>query len=277
LKEPELAKAVVKTMNILECLSRERSLGVTGLANRIAGFSGNARMHKSTVYRFLNSLKELGYVTQDPETEQYSVTLKIFEIGMAVLDRLELWREAQPILKSLAETTGETIHLATLDDYRLVYLGKIESSKTLRVSMMSRIGHSAPTYCTGLGKALLSSLPAQRVTRILKKEKVFAFTKRTITDRADLDRELEAIRKKGYAIDDEEHEVGVRCVAAPVRDNAGNVIAALSVSAPSVRLADRDVTRFGRMAIEAADEISSRLGYRKAERGAGGGRRKRSS
>ncbi len=276
MKEPELAKAVVKTMNILECLSKERSLGVTELANRITGFSGSARMHKSTVYRFLNSLKELGYVAQDPETDGYSVTLKIFEIGMAVLDRLELWREAQPILKRLADTTGETIHLATLDDYRLVYLGKIESSKTLRVSMMSRVGQSAPTYCTGLGKALLASLPAQRVTRILKKEKVVAFTKRTITARPDLDRELEVIRARGYAIDDEEHEVGVRCVAAPVRDNAGIVAAALSISVPSVRLADRDVLRFGQMAIQAADEISGRLGYRKPEGGTGRRKDKRS-
>jgi IclR family acetate operon transcriptional repressor len=128
-----------------------------------------------------------------------------------------------------------------------------------------------------LGKTLLSSLPAQRVTRILKKEKVVAFTKRTITDRADLNRELEAIRRKGYAIDDEEHEVGVRCVAAPVRDNSGNVIAAVSISVPSVRLADRDITRFGKMAIKAADVISGRLGYRKAEVGAGGASDKRSS
>jgi IclR family KDG regulon transcriptional repressor len=266
LKAPELAKAVVKTMNILESLSRERSLGVTELANRITGLSGSARMHKSTVYRFLNSLKELGYVTQDPDTEQYSMTLKLFEVGIAVRERLELWREAQPVIKRIAQATGETIHLATLDEERLVYLGKIESSKTLRVSMMSRVGQSAPAYCTGLGKTLLSHVSPQRVTEILKKEKLVPFTKKTITTRTVLDRELETIRRRGYGIDDEEHEVGVRCVAAPVRDSQANVIAAVSISVPSVRLDYKDIPRFGRIVIQAADEISSRLGYGKTAR-----------
>ncbi len=266
MKTPELAKAVVKTMNILESLSRERSLGVTELANKVTGPSGNARMHKSTVYRFLSSLKELGYVAQDPDTEQYSMTLKLFEIGMAVRERLELWREAQPVIKRIAQATGETIHLATLDEDRLVYLGKIESSKTLRVSMMSRVGQSAPAYCTGLGKTLLSYVPGQRVTEILKMEKMVPFTRKTITTRRALDKELEAIRRRGYGIDDEEHEAGVRCVAAPIRDHQANVIAALSISVPSVRLAYKDLPRFGRIVTQAADEISGRLGYGKSAR-----------
>ena len=264
MKGLEPAKAVVKTMNILEFLSRERSLGVTELANRVTGGSGKTRMHKSTVYRFLNSLKELGYVTQDPDTGQYSMTLKLFEIGLAVRERLELWREAQPVFKRIAQSTGETVHLATLDDCRLVYLGKIESAKALRVSMMSRVGQSAPTYCTGLGKTLLSFVPAPRVTEILKNEKMIPFTKKTITKRAALDRELETIRRKGYGIDDEEHEVGVRCVAAPIRDQQGNIIAAVSISVPPVRLDYKDIPGYGKIVMQAAEEISGRLGYSKA-------------
>lgn len=266
MKAPELAKAVVKTMNILENLSKEKSIGVTELSNRVTGPAGNTRMHKSTVYRFLSSLKELGYVRQDPDTEQYSMTLKLFELGIAVRDRMELWREAQPVIKQIAQATGETVHLAKLDEDRLVYLGKIESFKSLRVSMMSRVGQSAPTYCTGLGKTLLAYLPAQRVTEILKKEKVVPFTRKTITNRAVLDKELETIRRRGYGIDDEEHEIGVRCVAAPVRDNQGNVIAAVSISVPSVRLDCKDIPRYGKIVIQAAQDISARLGYRKAEK-----------
>ena len=178
---------------------------------------------------------------------------------------MELWREAQPVIKQIAQATGETVHLATLDDDRLVYLGKIESSKILRVSMMSRVGLSAPTYCTGLGKTLLSHASAQRVTEILKKEKLVPYTKRTITNRAALDKELEAIRDRGYGTDDEEHEIGVRCVAAPVRDNQGNVIAAVSISVPSVRLGYKDIPRYGKIVIKAAEEISNRLGYGKAQ------------
>ena len=137
MNEPALAKAVVKTMKILECLSHERSFGITELAARVSANGNCLRMNKSTVYRFLTSLKELGFVRQDPETEKYSLTLKLFEIGMSVLDRLELWREAEPIIKEVARITGETVHLATLDESSLVYLGKIESARTLRVSMMS--------------------------------------------------------------------------------------------------------------------------------------------
>ena len=262
MRDPDVAKAVVKTMKILECLSQERSLGVTELTNRMNEEDGSLRMHKSTVYRFLNSLKELGFVRQDPETEQYSMTLRIFEIGTAVVDRMELWREAQPIINEVARSTRETVHLALLEDDNLVYVSKIDSSQSLRVSMISRVGTSAPTYCTGLGKTLLAHLTPDHVTEILAREKMIRFTERTITNRVDLDKELEAIRSKGYAIDNEEHEIGVRCVAAPVYDNTGSVVAAVSVSMPSVRVTDEDIPRYAETIMRATREISRRLGHK---------------
>ncbi len=255
----ELAKAVVKTMNLLECLSGDGSLGVTELADATG-------MHKSTTYRFLSSLKELGYVRQDPETERYSLTLRLFELGTSVLDRTELWKEAEPIMKRVGQATGETVHLAVLDDSKLVYLGKTESTQTLRVSMMSRVGQSAPTYCTGVGKTLLAHLPPERVTAILKREKMARFTDHTIVNRSDLDQELERIRASGYAVDNEEHEIGVRCVAAPVCDNSGEVVAALSISMPSVRLTDKEIPRYRDLVVQAASDISERLGYRNSKK-----------
>ena len=263
MREPTPAKAVVKTMKILECLSRERSFGITEIAKLVSADFGSPRMNKSTVYRFLTSLEKLGFVRQDEETGKYSLTLRLFEIGMAALDRLELWREAEPVLKEIGRVTGETVHLGTLDESRLVYVGKIESVKTLRVSMMSRVGRTAPTYCTGLGKTLLAYLPQERVDDMLEKEKMVRLTARTITRRPDLERELASIREKGYALDDEEHEIGVRCVAAPVRDNKGTVCAAVSVSVPVIRLTDREIPRYRRIVTQAADEISRRMGYRK--------------
>ena len=261
--EPTPAKAVVKTMKILECLSRERSFGITEIARLVSADFGSPRMNKSTVYRFLTSLEKLGFVRQDGETGKYSLTLRLFEIGMAALDRLELWREAEPVLKEIGGITGETVHLGTLDESRLVYIGKIESVKTLRVSMMSRVGKTAPTYCTGLGKTLLAYLPPERVDDILRKEKMVRLTARTITRKTDLERELASIREKGYALDDEEHEIGVRCVAAPVRDNKGTVCAAVSVSVPVIRLTDKEIPRYRRIVTQAADEISRRMGYTK--------------
>lgn len=264
MREPTPAKAVVKTMKILECLSRERSFGITEIARLVSADSASPRMNKSTVYRFLTSLERLGFVRQDRESGKYSLTLRLFEIGMAALDRLELWREAEPVLKEVGRVTGETVHLATLDESRLVYIGKIESVKTLRVSMMSRVGRTAPTYCTGLGKTLLAHLPPERVEEILGKEKMVRLTPRTITRRSDLERELASIREKGYALDDQEHELGVRCVAAPVRDNKGMVCAAVSVSVPVIRLTDGEVPRYRRIVTRAADEISRRMGYKKS-------------
>ena len=259
------AKAVVKTMKILECLSAERNMGLTELTRRAN--SQGLRMDKSTVYRFLASLKALGFVRQDDQTEEYRLTLRLFELGMSVLDRLELWREAEPVLKDIAHATGETVHLATLDGTSLVYLGKIESTRTLRVSMMSRVGQTAPTHCTGVGKTLLAHLPPRRLGEILGEEKLLRYTSRTLTRRSELDRELAGIRRKGYAIDNEEHETGVRCVAAPVRDNKGIVCAAVSVSVPTVRLTDREIPRYTEIIVQAAQEISARIGYRSPNNG----------
>ena len=111
MREPPPAKAVVKTMKILECLSHERSFGITEIARLVSAGTGGPRMNKSTVYRFLTSLEKLGFVRQDGETGRYSLTLRLFEIGMSALDRLELWQEAEPVLKEIGRATGETIHL----------------------------------------------------------------------------------------------------------------------------------------------------------------------
>jgi IclR family KDG regulon transcriptional repressor len=255
MKTPEAVKSVVRTMRLLESLSSLERIGVTDLAKRVG-------MNKSTAYRFLNSLKELGYVSQDDDSEQYSLTLKLFEIGNPVLDRMELWREAQQEMKGLSLLSEETIHLAILEANKLVYLGKIDSPHTLRVSMGSRVGQSAPMYCTGLGKALLANIPAVHVSRILKKEKIVAFTEKTIIKRTALDKELAQIRRAGYAIDNEEHELGVSCIAAPIRDNRGEVVAAISISMPSIRLTKKSLHRFRELVVEAAAQVSYRLGYK---------------
>jgi DNA-binding IclR family transcriptional regulator len=246
-------KAVHKTIGLLEALAQQKEMGVTELAEC-------AGIHKSTVYRFLNSLKDLGYVHQNVSNEKYSLTLKLFELGSYVLGRMELWEQAHPILEQLAEQTRETVHLAVLDDGRLVYLGKFESTQALRVSMSSRIGQSAPTYCTGVGKLLLAHAPPEQVEQILDREGLRPFTDHTITDRSLLAKELESIRQHGFAFDDEEHEMGVRCVAAPVRNSHGATIAALSISMPSVRLPNSEIPRYRELVTKAADDISRRIG-----------------
>lgn len=240
-------------MRILEVLTGHDSCGVTELAKRV-------EMNKSTVYRFLTTLKELGYVRQHESTEEYSITLKLFELGSAVVARTELWQEAERAMNRLAQQTGETTHLATLDDGQLVYLHKIESQHSLRVAMMSRVGHTAPVYCTGLGKVLLAFTDPEVAERIIAETTLHRYTDTTITDRDALKADLEKSRARGYAIDYEEHEVGVRCVAAPVFGSKEKLLAALSVSAPSVRLTDERFPEFAELVMSAASEVSARLG-----------------
>jgi DNA-binding IclR family transcriptional regulator len=126
--------------------------------------------------------------------------------------------------------------------------------------MSSRVGQSAPIYCTGVGKLLLAHAPPEQVERILARGELRRYTEHTITDRAKLAAELEGIRRRGFALDDEEHEVGVRCVAAPVRNNQGAAIAALSISLPSVRLPDSEIPRYRELVTTAAQEISRKIG-----------------
>jgi DNA-binding IclR family transcriptional regulator len=209
---------------------------------------------------------DLGYARRDPETERFSLTLKIFELGTCVFDRVDLVKLAGPVLSRLSAATQETVHLAVLDDQRLVYLTKIESTHALRVSMQSRVGMSAPEYCTGVGKTLLAWADAAFLEAYLSRCEFVKYTDKTITDRLKFAAELQAIRNQGWAMDDEEHEFGVRCAAAPIRDRSGGVVAALSVSGPSVRMTDERIEVLRGLVIAAAREISSELGFKSTDK-----------
>lgn len=248
-------RSVIKTMQLLEQLSRDGESSLGEVAARLG-------MHKSTVHRFVNSLKELGYVRQNPENERYSLTLKLFEVGSAVLERTELWKEAHPLMKTLAEQTLETVHLAALENDELVYLHKIESTRALRVSMNTRVGRTAPLHCTSLGKVLLGSLPERKRERLMKKVRYDRYTEHTRTEPAALTEELDKVARLGYAYDDEEHELGVRCVGAPIRNAIGEVVAALSVSMPSVRLNEENRSTYTELVVRSAQNISYKLGWR---------------
>jgi IclR family KDG regulon transcriptional repressor len=256
--KPDEVQAVARTLRILEVLAAEAELGLTDLADRVG-------MHKSTLYRFMSTLCDLGYAHRDPGTERFSLKLKIFEIGASVYARLDLVKLAAPCLERLSSATQETVHLAILDDGQLVYLSKIESTRALRVSMQSRVGMTAPAYCTGVGKALLAWTDTEFLDGYLKRCHFVPYTEKTIPDRLRLAAELQIIRNRGWAVDDEEHEYGVRCVAAPVRENGGAVVAALSISGPTIRMGPDRLESVRSLVCEAADEISAALGHSRLE------------
>jgi DNA-binding IclR family transcriptional regulator len=247
-------QSVVRTLHILEVLAADGELGLTALAARVG-------IHKSTLFRFLRTLCALGYARRDPDTERFSLSLKVFELGAAVHARVDLVKLAAPFLARLSSTTGEAVHLAVLDGDQLVYLSKIESTRALRVAMRSGVGLTAPAYCTGVGKVLLAFAPAEVLDAYLARCAFVRHTEKTVPDRRRLLAQLQQIQDRGWAVDDEEHEHGVRCVAAPLRDRTGAVVAALSISGPTLRLTQDRIDAARKLVCEVAAELSGQLGF----------------
>ncbi|OQY31313.1 MAG: hypothetical protein B6241_14330 [Spirochaetaceae bacterium 4572_59] len=256
MKNADPVLSVVKTMKLLETLSKQDEVGVTELSEAVDG-------NKSTVYRFLNTLSGLGYVRQNKKNEKYSLTLKLFQLGVQALNRLDLHKAAQPIMEELAEYSNETIHLASMEENHIFYLDKIESPLALRVAMGSAQGRFAQPYCTAVGKTILSWLSDQKKDEMLKDTNWVGRTSTTITSRDDLDNELEQIHKQGFAYDMEENEAGVRCVAAPIFDSGDNICGALSISGPSVRMNREKLDNLTKQLISAGKKISEDLGTQK--------------
>ena len=208
--------------------------------------------------RLISSLVELGYVSKD-SSDHYSLTLRMFTIGSRALGNVELLDVANPVAGMLRDQTGETVHIGILEGYRAVYVLKRESRYTIR--MNSRVGRSIPLHCSAIGKILLSALPENEVNAYIESEGLKRFTAKTICDSESLGKELGRIRECGYAFDDEEHEEGIFCIAAPIRDTYGEVVAAMSLSTPTFRL-DRDgIDELVAKVRSACDTISKVLGY----------------
>jgi IclR family KDG regulon transcriptional repressor len=252
-RKDETVQAVSNALKILEILSQTPRRGVSELARDLG-------CQKSTVFRLLNTLRHEGCVVQDEESEKYSLSLKLFKIGSTAVNNLDLNKAALPVITRLSQLSSETIHLCALENQRLVYIQKIESTYALKVTMMSRVGESTPLYCTGVGKVLLAYQNAENIRRYLETTEFQKFTGRTIVNPGDLTLELEKIRLSGIAYDNEEHELGVRCVAAPIFDRRGEVIAALSVSGPTIRMVDEKLGLMRELVKNAAYEISVKMG-----------------
>ena len=198
-----LIQSVCRAFTILEQFSHnERELGVTAIAARVG-------LHKSTCFGLLNTLQELGYIKQNAETGRYSLGLKTFELGQAYIEGQDLRLLAAPFLRTLVEKTQETVHLVALEGERAVYIDKVEGAHAITIS--SHIGQQAKLHCTGVGKVLLANMPLQEQDNILSRE-LDQVTDKTITAQTKLREHLREIKYHGYGIDDEEIEIGLRCV-----------------------------------------------------------------
>ena len=246
-------KVLNKTFSILEILLRQ------GSAMNMTEISKKLDLYPSTTHRILDTLKNWGYVEQDSHTQKYQLGLKALELGMAKLHQMDLVREAAPYLKELVNQCNETVHLGVLEKGEVLYLAKEESSQTIR--MISYVGKRAPLHCTALGKVLLAYLSIEERKKILGGKVLPRLTENTITDKEELEKELDKVREQGFALDREENEKDVRCIAAPIRDYQGEVIAALSISSPIFRIDKNAQNNLKKALIETSEKISKRLGY----------------
>ncbi|ROR14788.1 DNA-binding transcriptional regulator KdgR [Erwinia sp. JUb26] len=251
-KQPDAVSSVMKVFGILQALGEERENGITELSQRVM-------MSKSTVYRFLQTMKTLGYVSQEGESEKYALTLKLFELGAKALQNVDLIRSADIQMRELSRLTRETIHLGALEEDSIVYIHKIDSLYNLR--MYSRIGRRNPLYSTAIGKVLLAWRNYDEVREILAEVEFVLSTTKTLNGVDELLCALDSVRSQGFGEDNEEQEEGIRCIAVPVFDRFGVVIAGLSISFPTIRFAEENKQQYVSMLHRAAKTISAQLGY----------------
>ncbi len=243
-----------RVFRILDALSDDRSeAGVSELAGRL-------RLHRSTTHRLLMVLERNRYVERSQPTGRYRLGSKLFELGTRVLARIDLGDTARPFLERLVTETGETAHLGVLRQGEVVSLFNVQSTRNLRAP--ATVGRRIPAYCTSLGKALLAFLPERELEALVKTLPLKPYTPKTLARPSLFRAELKRVRKRGYAIDDEEFEEGLRCIGAPIRDHSGRVIAALSIAGPVSRLKDSRMSALSHSVARASTDMSRKLGYR---------------
>ena len=255
-KAEYIIQAVSHALDLLEQFHDDvDELGVTELSKRL-------KLHKNNVFRLLATLESRGYIEQNKATENYRLGLKALELGQTFIKQMGLLRQAKPILDNIVSTCNETSYVAIFKDGYVVYLDVVETDMTVRV--VSRVGSRLPAYCTAAGKVHLAHMSEDEINELLPTRELKTFTPATIASREALMKELVQVAEQGYAIDDEELDLGVRCVAAPIRDYTRRIVGAISISGPSMRLNNERIEQeLVPLVLDAAEELSTRLGYHK--------------
>jgi IclR family acetate operon transcriptional repressor len=227
----------------------------------LSALSERTGLASSTVHRLLSSLANHGMVDHDAETGGWTIGLKAFEIGNAFLRFRKLGTISRPYLKSLMETCGETANIGIVEQGDVVFLSQVESHAPMRAFF--RPGRRGPIHASGIGKAILSTWTDNEIATLLAGRALTRFTGTTHATLPDLLEDIAKIRKRGWSIDDEEHTLGMRCIAAPVFNEYGEAIAGLSVSGPTVRMPDKVLPVLGATVRDAADRLTKAMGGRR--------------
>jgi DNA-binding IclR family transcriptional regulator len=247
--------SVANSLRLIKAFSEdEYEIGISDLAKRLG-------LAKSTVHRLASTLLEQGMLEQNPADGKYHLGLALFELGTMVRRKMDFTVEARPFLRTLMEKTGETVHLAILDHDSILYVITHESKQALR--MGSKVGTRAPVHSTAVGKVLLASQPEEEIERIVARG-LPQSTPGTIVEAKALRRELALVKAQGHAVDDEESEIGLRAIAAPIRNYSGDVVAAISIAGPVHRMTKKALLSWLRELVDAAEAVSQRLGWQPA-------------
>lgn len=244
-------KSLDRAMEVFEFLSEAQGKTLTAIADEM-------EQAPATVYRILVTLEGRGLVEFEPEAQLWHIGPRAFVIGAKFLRRSSLVDRARPILRRLMEETGETANLGVERDGAVLFISQVETHANIRAFFPP--GSVSPMHSSGIGKALLAEMDDRRLGRLLGNAPLEAFTPRTITEPDRLRADLEAIRARGYSVDDEEKNTGMRCIAAPVFDVTGEAVAGISVSGPTTRVGPEDAVRLSRPVIEAARDLTRAIG-----------------
>lgn len=236
---------------VLETLSK---IGPVSLAD----LSRELNLNKSTTHRLLSSLIYMGYAKQDSETQKYDLSLKILTLSNRLLERLDILETVRPYLKSLSQETGETVHFVQLDGAEAVYIYK-EESRQNSVRMVSKVGSRIPLYCSGVGKAMAAGMKESQIHKLWDACAHEKLTPHTITDYDTFLKEVESVRQNGYALDNEENELGVRCIAVGLTDYNGRSRYAFSISAPVTRMTDDRIKEIAPLVLQVKKEIEQNV------------------
>ncbi|WP_329116872.1 IclR family transcriptional regulator [Streptomyces sp. NBC_01465] len=250
-----LVPAVTRALDILELfLEGDGTLSAPDVTRKL-------QLPRTTVHELLTTLAARGYLTAIPEQAgRYRLGVRTYQLGSRYAEKLDLAAEGQQVAREVAETCDETVHVAILEDTDVIYIAKVDSTHAVR--MVSAAGRRLPAHCTSVGKMLLASLPENDLESRLAGRDFAPMTPNSITDPADLRTALADIRERGIAAEHRESNPDVSCVAAPVRDRAGRVVAALSISVPMIRWNEEREGELADLALKGAAELSTRLGFR---------------
>lgn len=247
-----VVKPVYKALQVLQCLGNEgRKMTLTEICHLV-------RLPKTTVFRYLYTLRECGFVAYDPDTDFYWLGLRVFELAQSVDEQLRIREIALPYMRQIRDQFDETVNLGLLDGHEVAYIEMIESRRTLR--MQAKLGSRDPVYSTALGKAMLAFIPEDQWPDHLP-TKLLPRTPATFTTYDALRQDLIQTKERGFSLDREENEEGAHCIGAPIFNHLARVTAAISVAAPASRMADSTNQQIAAALVEAATAISRHLGY----------------